>query len=127
MSHQENSETNSPDCETRYEAFLDAVIETREIWILVNSRNEFLKIFAEDEGFEYVPLWPDADSAARYAAGDEDLTPHALTLPEFLKKWVAGLTGDQLEVGVWPAGDGTVWVLSAEELKAELNELLSGF
>lgn len=32
------------DGEERYDYFLDAVVEERELWILVNGDNQFLKI-----------------------------------------------------------------------------------
>ncbi|RMF18162.1 MAG: DUF2750 domain-containing protein [Gammaproteobacteria bacterium] len=123
----QESESYYEGCEERYGAFIDAVAESREVWILVNEGGAFLKIYAEEEDFEYLPVWPDSDSAAQYAQGESGLVPHSVALPEFMKRWVEGLTQDKLEVGVWPGEDGSVWVLSPEELKAELTEVLSGF
>ena len=38
------------DGEERYDYFLDAVAEEREVWILVNADNHFLKIVSEEDG-----------------------------------------------------------------------------
>lgn len=112
-------------CEERYDYFLDTVLEEKEIWILVNKNSEFLKIYAEEDDFEYLPVWPSSELAARYTEGSTELSPKAITLPEFLRKWVPGLTKDRLEIGVFPSDDGTVWIASADELKKDIQDELS--
>lgn len=111
--------------EERYDFFLDHVLEEKELWILVNENNEFLKIYAEDEEFEYLPVWPTSELAQDYASEDRSISAMGISLVEFLKKWVIGLTKDQLEVGVFPTADGSVWMLSAEELKNDIQTELS--
>lgn len=111
--------------EERYDFFLDHVLEEKELWILVNENNEFLKIYAEDEEFEYLPVWPTSELAQDYASEDSSISAMGISLVEFLKKWVIGLTKDQLEVGVFPTADGSVWMLSAEELKNDIQTELS--
>jgi len=111
--------------EERYDFFLDHVLEEKELWILVNENNEFLKIYAEDEEFEYLPVWPTSELAQDYASEDSSISAMGILLVEFLKKWVIGLTKDQLEVGVFPTADGSVWMLSAEELKNDIQTELS--
>lgn len=111
--------------EERYDFFLDHVLEEKELWILVNESNEFLKIYAEDEEFEYLPVWPTSKLAQDYASQDSSISAMGISLVEFLKKWVIGLTKDQLEVGVFPTADGSVWMLSAEELKNDIQTELS--
>lgn len=111
--------------EERYDFFLDHVLEEKELWILVNENNEFLKIYAEDEEFEYLPVWPTSELAQDYASEDSSISAMGISLVEFLKKWVIGLTKDQLEVGVFPTADGSVWMLSAEELRNDIQTELS--
>ncbi|MEC7433621.1 MAG: DUF2750 domain-containing protein, partial [Pseudomonadota bacterium] len=43
------------DGEERYDYFLDAVVEERELWILVNGDNQFLTIVSEEDGVGYLP------------------------------------------------------------------------
>jgi hypothetical protein len=113
------------DGEGRYDYFLDAVVEERDIWILVNSDNQFLKIVAEEDGVAYLPVWPTREFAENYAAGSGDLSPKAISLPDFFRKWVPGLTRDGIEVGVFPGADEELWITAPEELKQDLQEVMS--
>lgn len=114
------------DGEERYDFFLSRVAAERVIWILVNSDNRFLKISADDD-VEYLPVWPDSDFAADYAAGSDELTPLSISLPDFFRKWVPGLTRDGLEVGVLPGLDKTLWITEPEELKRDLQDAMADF
>lgn len=113
--------------EERYDYFLSEVLEEREIWILVNADNRFLKIVSEDDGVAHLPVWPSAEFATEYAKGSDDLTPKSISLPDFFNKWVPGLTKDGLEVGVFPGADSTLWITEPEELKRDLQDEMSNF
>lgn len=113
------------DGEERYDYFLGAVAEEREIWILVNADNRFLKIVSEEDGVAYLPVWPGKGFATEYAAGAGDLSPKSIALPDFFRKWVPGLTRDGLEVGVLPGTDGELWITGPEELKGDLQEVMA--
>jgi hypothetical protein len=113
--------------EERYDYFLNEVLEEREIWILVNGDNHFLKLESEDEDVAYLPVWPSAVFAAAYGNDSDDLSPKSISLPDFFKKWVPGLTKDGLEIGVFPGADDTLWITEAEELKRDLQDELSNF
>ena len=125
MSNDDMQAIQSLGGEERYDYFLTQVGEERELWILINNQNQFLKIFSEDDGQEHLPVWPDEASAATYAQSAGDLKPKAIALPDFFRKWVPGLSGDGLEVGVFPGEDGTVWLLPPEELKRDLQDEMS--
>lgn len=113
--------------EERYDFFLSEVLEEREIWILVNADNRFLKIVSEEDGVSHLPVWPSAAFAENYARGADGLSPKSISLPDFFKKWVPGLTRDGLEIGVFPGKDGTLWITEPEELKRDLQDELSSF
>jgi hypothetical protein len=113
--------------EERYDYFLSEVLEEREIWILINSENRFLSIVSEDDGVAHLPVWPSSEFAVAYAKGSDDLTPKSISLPDFFKKWVPGLSKDGLHVGVFPGLDKTVWIIEANELKKDLQDELSNF
>lgn len=109
-------------CEDRYEYFLDGVIDSGEIWILVNDKQEFLKLFSEDHELEYLPIWPHEDFAREYGQdSDEVLTPKKITVADFFSRWVPGLQGDFLQVSVFPNFDETVWIMEPEDLQADLQ------
>ncbi|AWF83491.1 DUF2750 domain-containing protein [Microbulbifer sp. A4B17] len=128
MSNPDLSEVINLNCEDRYEYFLSMAGEEREIWILVDSENCFLKIHTdEDGGFEYLPVWPNAEFAQGYAENEAGLSPKSIPLPQFLKKWLPGLRNDDIEIGVFPAPDKSVWITNSEELEADLRQELNVF
>lgn len=127
MSNDGLAEVLGLDGEERYDYFLSQVGEEREIWILVNAENRFLKISSEEDGVEYLPVWPASAFALDYAKGAEELSPKSISLPDFFRKWVPGLAKDGLEVGVFPGLDKTVWITEAEELKRDLQDAMSAF
>jgi len=113
--------------EERYDYFLSKVGEEKEIWILVNEDNQFLKIYAEDEKFEYLPVWPEPNFAIAYSKDTKELTPKSISLPELFKKWIPGLKKDKMEIGVFPGLDADVWVTTPLELQTDLQDVLSAF
>lgn len=126
MSDEQSLDASELDCESRYDYFLSMVGEEREIWILINDDNQFLKIFSEEEDFEYLPVWPTSETAKDYAeANGETLAPKSIALPEFLNRWISGLQNDGLEVGVFPGTDKSVWVIEPAELKSDIQDELS--
>ncbi len=127
MTNEGLAELLGMDGEERYDFFLSHVAEEREVWILVNADNRFLKISADDEGVEYLPVWPASEFAKDYADGSDGLVPLSISLPDFFRKWVPGLTKDGLEVGVFPGLDKTLWITEPEELKRDLQDAMSDF
>ena len=115
-------------CEQRYEAFLQMVADERDIWILISDDQQFLVNHSEDDDSEYLPVWPSEAFAHDYANTlDEKLTPKSIAVPEFFAKWVAGLQSDGLEVSVFPTTEDERWIISAAELKDDLQEAMSAF
>ncbi|MBU2953772.1 DUF2750 domain-containing protein [Marinobacter sp. F3R08] len=127
MTSDELNQIIEMDGEERYDFFLTQVGEERDIWILVNSDSRFLKIASDDGDVEYLPVWPSSEFAAQYAQGADELTPRSISLPDFFRKWVPGLTKDGLDVGVFPGLDKTVWITEPEELKQDLQDVMSAF
>ncbi|MFC6632410.1 DUF2750 domain-containing protein [Microbulbifer taiwanensis] len=116
------------DTEDRFEYFLDLVGEEREVWILVNSQEHFLKLHSDEHGgFEYLPVWPAAEFAAAYAGDDTELKPRSIPLPQFLKRWLPGLDRDGIEIGIFPGGDKSVWITEPSDLEQDLRDELSRF
>lgn len=127
MNNEGLAEIIGMDGEERYDYFLTQVGEEREIWILVNDESRFLKIASDDGDVEYLPVWPASEFAAEYAQGTDDLSPRSISLVDFFRKWVPGLTKDGLDVGVFPGLDKTVWITEPEELKRDLQDVMSDF
>lgn len=115
------------DGEERYDYFLSEVAEEREIWILINADNQFLKIVSEEDRVAYLPVWPSAAFALDYAQATGDLSPKSISVPDFYRKWVPGLSKDGLQVGVLPGEDGELWITAPEELKKDLQDAMASF
>lgn len=127
MNNDELAATLGLDGEERYDLFLSLVAEEREIWILVNADNRFLKITSDDDGMAYLPVWPAEIFARDYAKDSTDLLPLSVSLPDFFRKWVPGLSKDGLDVGVFPGLDNTLWITDPEELKRDLQDAMAEF
>ncbi|CAA0105379.1 Uncharacterised protein [BD1-7 clade bacterium] len=128
MTEQSFDEILAMSCEDRYEIFLSMVADERDLWILVNDNNEFLKIHSDDLDNEFLPVWPHADFTTPYCNGNEEtLKPKSITVPEFFAKWVPGLERDGLDIVVFPNGDDDVWIMSPSEVKDDLQEAFSNF
>lgn len=127
MSNEDLADILGLDGEERYDCFLSLVAEEREVWILVNAEDRFLKISSEEDGVDYLPVWPAQAFAEDYANGSNDLKPLSISLPDFFRKWVPGLTKDGLEVGVLPGLDKTLWITGADELKRDLQDAMADF
>jgi uncharacterized protein DUF2750 len=127
MGNEDLAELLGLDGEERYDFFLSHVAQEREIWILVNANNRFLKIASEEDGVAYLPVWPASEFAVDYAGGSDGLTPLSISLPDFFRKWVPGLTKDGVDVGIFPGLDKTLWITEPEELKRDLQDAMSDF
>ncbi|AJQ92083.1 DUF2750 domain-containing protein [Gynuella sunshinyii] len=112
------------DCEERYDYFLTKVAEEREVWILVNQEELFLKNYTEDNS-EYVLVWPDESLARAYSKDLDGFSPRSIPLPQFFNKWIPGLTQDDIDIGVFPGLDDDLWVASPAELETELKAELA--
>lgn len=115
--------------EDRYDYFLSLAAEERELWILVNDNQEFLKLHSDELNLEALPIWPTAELAEDYAQGaSETLTAKSIALPQFFMKWIAGLEGDNLQINVFPNENDDAWLMEPSEFKREMqNELSSSF
>jgi len=121
-------EVEKLNCEDRYDMFLSIVAEERDVWVLVNENMEFLKIHSEEYDIEYLPVWPHPDFSQYYSnSASEKLSPKCVSVPEFFAKWIPGLEGDGLKVGVFPNTGADIWIMEPSEVKNDLQEEFSKF
>ncbi len=112
--------------EDRYDYFLTVAAEQRELWILINDEQEFLKLYSDELRLETLLVWPSADLATQYAqSASEALSAKSIALPQFFMKWVAGLEADNLQVNVFPNDSDDAWIMTAKELKSELQDVIN--
>lgn len=127
MSRDELSNLLALSCEERFDYCVAQIVEEKEIWILINQDKQFLKIYSEDEAFEYLPIWSSRELAKQYSEDTANLEPKSISLPEFMKRWVPGLMKDNVEIGVFPGSDSTIWITDAEDFQKDLQDELLNF
>ncbi|TAA43655.1 DUF2750 domain-containing protein [Corallincola spongiicola] len=105
--------------ETRYEAFLEMALAAEQVWVLKDDEG-CLIVTSGDE--ECLPVWPSEDAAAACAIADwKGLEPLAVSLVDWMEKWLPGMEKDDRVVAVFPNLAGESLVVAASELYAELD------
>lgn len=103
---------SSPD--ERFDKFVDGTLAAKTIWGLSSDKGWAI---ISDDGDEYFPAWPDPGLALLWATdGYSDCSPKAITLDDWLEKWLPGMVSDNIQIAVCPDIDGEGIVVEAEEL-----------
>jgi len=106
--------------------FLGKVADWRELWSVGNESG--WSMMATDEGREAVPLWPAAEFASQFCAGDwQDRRAKSIGLDDFLAKWIPGMQGDGRMAAVFPVTGNKGMVISPEELEQRLKDALQAY
>src|ERR1044071_1424647 len=85
----------------RAEYCIKHIVDEEQVWSLANHDGWVLT--ATDEGREVVPIWPHP-KYAKVAAIDEwsDCAPQAISLSDWLEKWIPGQERDGRAVVLFP-------------------------
>jgi Protein of unknown function (DUF2750) len=116
--------TRALPAEERYHVFVQRVLSTGEVWVLVDPESNQVGVAHDDEeDVDYMMVWPHA----RYAAAEatEHFSRHraeSFTLDEWLGNVVPRLEDDGVLVGVFPIWDGGVFAQEAADHAARLQE-----
>lgn len=102
----------------RYAVFVRRVADLEEIWSLRDDDGWCL--MANDDGIELIPVWPHKRFADACADARKQQKAAAITLEDWLNKWLPGMTRDGRHVAVFPVQGGKGIVVSPERLKADL-------
>ncbi len=111
---------NQMTAEERYDYFISTLLEQKQVWGLSSDSGWLI---LPDEGEEHLPVWPHAELAQAWAMGDfADCQPKAITLDEWLDKWLPGMIEDGLLIAACPGTDNDSIIVAADELSDELRE-----
>jgi len=111
---------NNMSAEQRYDYVISTLVDQKEVWGL-SSDSGWLILPDEDE--EHLPVWPHAQLAKAWAMGDfADCQPKAITLDDWLDKWLPGMIEDGLLIAVCPGIDNDSIIVAADELLDELRD-----
>lgn len=98
------------------EVFLNAIRETRKVWLL-EAREGFFAMLEDNDGNSYIPLWATEASAMKAAEGDwEGYTVTNMGFSE-LKHWLKELASDDIDIAVAPEHDGEIIALPSGKLR----------
>ena len=96
--------------EERLKHFLDAILETRKVWLL-EAKAGFFAMLEDNDGNSYVPLWETEALAAQAAQGDwEGYTVTDMGFSE-LEHWLKELANDEIDIAVSPENEGEITAL----------------
>ncbi len=106
--------------EQRFDYFVEQVIVNAEMWSLADGE-EWMVLNADGE--EYLPVWPHPDMAAAWA-GDahQGSVPKSIALSVWLERWAPGMQADGILLAICPGENPDGVVMTAEELKAALDD-----
>jgi len=110
----------------RYQYFVKRVADAETVWSLGGTGGWVLLGDAGEH--EIVPVWPHERFAAACASGDwADNEPRPILLADWLTAWLSGIARDGRLIAVFPTPDSKGPVVTAERLKADLEEELRNY
>lgn len=100
----------------KLESFLDAIAETRTVWLLEAMTGMFAML-EDNNGNSYIPLWESEALAKKAAMGDWD--GYEVTDMGFseLVVWLKELTRDEIDIAVSPEKDGEIMAISSSNFR----------
>ena len=108
----------------RYEHLIKRAADSGEVWALASDRGWV--VGADDDGREFVPVWPHPRYAEDEATGDwEDSTPALIDVHDWLGTWTPNLVIDKRLVGVFPVRGQEQAVIEPSEFAVDLRDELS--
>lgn len=98
------------------ESFLDAIVETKKIWLLEAMTGMFAML-EDAEGNSYIPVWETEERAKKAAVEDwEDYEVTDMGFSE-LAVWLKELARDEIDIAVSPDKDGEITAISSSNFR----------
>ena len=102
--------------ENKLELFLNAILETRKVWLL-EAKEGFFAMLEDNNGASYVPLWESGELAAKAAQGDwAGYTTTNMGFSE-LQHWLKELADDEIDIAVSPEKDGEITAIPSYKFR----------
>ena len=105
------------DTEERYAHFVHKVCQSGIVWALKAS--DGFVIMGDDEGLEYLPIWPDDRYADAYGGDGENA--EAIPLDAWMTRWLPGLERDRSGIAVFPVEGDPGAVVTLDQLRSDLE------
>ncbi|SFD83724.1 Protein of unknown function [Chitinophaga sp. CF118] len=107
--------------EERYGYFVDKIVDFEKVWGL---NNDGWAILGDQENSTVMPFWPEEHFAERCISEEwKGYKPQAISLQDFLDKWLPGMEKDNRLVAVFyfPELKENI-IISPQELKSAIQE-----
>ena len=102
--------------ENKLETFINAILETRKVWLL-EAKEGFFAMLEDNDGASYVPLWESEELAGKAAQGDwEGYTVTDMGFSE-LSHWLKELASDEIDIAVSPMADGEITAIPSYKFR----------
>ena len=104
------------------ETFLDAISETRKVWLLEAMTGMFAML-EDADGNSYIPVWA-SEAEAKQAALD-DWADYQVTEMGFseLAVWLKELSRDEIDIAVAPERDGQIMAIASANFRKWVKPL----
>ena len=104
------------------ESFLEAISETRKVWLLEAMTGMFAML-EDSEGNSYIPVWESEALAAKAAV--EDWDGYEVTEMGFseLAVWLKELSRDEIDIAVSPEKDGEIMAIASSNFRKWVKPL----
>jgi hypothetical protein len=104
------------------ETFLDAISETRKVWLLEAMTGMFAML-EDADGNSYIPVWA-SEAEAKQAALD-DWADYEVTEMGFseLAVWLKELSRDEIDIAVAPERDGQIMAIASANFRKWVKPL----
>ncbi len=100
----------------KLEKFINAILETRKVWLL-EAKEGFFAMLEDNDGEPYIPLWESEALAAQAAQGDwEGYTVTDMGFSE-LGQWLKELAADEIDIAVSPDADGEITAIPSYKFR----------
>jgi hypothetical protein len=100
--------------ENKLEQFINAILETRKVWLL-EAKEGFFAMLEGADGEPYIPLWESETQAVHAAQDDwEGYTVTDMGFSELLH-WLKELAADRINIAVSPEADGEITALESRQ------------
>ncbi|SHH26005.1 DUF2750 domain-containing protein [Ferrimonas marina] len=119
MNTEQLNDFYSQNSQQRYDTTIAAIKEQQQLWTLADDQG----CVVLDTGKEQcLVMWHDEALAKNWASGEfERCEALAISLEDFMAKWVPGMSEDGFDVAIAPSLAGEGIVLSPQELATDLS------
>lgn len=107
--------------EQRYQQLIQTIASKKEVWLLFAYEGMYAML-DDEEGNQYLPVWPDEKFAKDYAKEDWDgYFPERMGIGEFLS-WLDELEEDGIKIAAFPISENQATAQTAKIFKAHILE-----